>query len=293
MSLGRGLDSLIPKKTIAPTAPSPDKPDETISGEQILQIPVEQITVNPRQPRKEFGHSSLEDLINSIKEHGIIQPLIVTKKAGGYELIAGERRLRAAKMLEFATVPAVVREASENEKLELAIIENVQRKDLNPIEEAAAYERLLDEFSLTQEEVAKKVGKSRAAVANSLRLLTLPEEVQTAIAEEKIFEGHAKILAGIENEEEQLKFFQKIVREELNIRETERVAAELKPRKTKVSNPILLPDAVTLAQEEDLRKTLGTKVKIEKKDGQGRIIIEFYSEEELRGLIDKIDHFTV
>ncbi len=286
MSLGRGLDSLIPKKVIAPTTPSPDKPDETLSGEQILQIPIEKIKVNPRQPRKEFGHTSLEELINSVREHGILQPLIVTKKEDGYELIAGERRLRAAKVLEMATIPAVVRQASENEKLELAIIENVQRKDLNPMEEAAAYQRLIEEFSLTQEEVAQKVSKSRTAVANTLRLLDLPQEVQEAIAQEKISAGHAKVLAGIESPEEQKKFFKKIIKEELNVRETEREAQKFKPASAEKLTP--LPDANVLAQEEALRTKLGTKVKIEKKDGKGRVIVEFYSEEELRDLIERM-----
>lgn len=287
MSLGRGLDSLIPKKTIFPTTPSPDKPDETIGGERILQLSPSQIAVNPHQPRHEFGHADLEELINSIKEHGIFQPLIVTKEGMGYELIAGERRLRAAKILELPTVPAIVREANESQKLELAIIENVQRKNLNPIEEALAYQRLIDEFSLTQEDVAKKVSKSRAAVANTLRLLDLPTEVQEAISQEKISEGHAKVLAGIETPEEQLKFFKKIVEEELNVRETEKVVKESKPVSARTGKLPPLPDAEVLAQEEELRKKLGTKVKIEKKDGKGKIIVEFYSEEELRELINK------
>jgi len=287
MSLGRGLDSLIPKKSFTPTVPSPDKPDETVSGERILLIPVGEISVNPHQPRKEFGHASLEDLINSIKEHGILQPLIVTKKDGGYELIAGERRLRASKVLGLPTVPAIVREVKENEKLELAIIENVQRQDLNPLEEAAGYQRLIDEFSLTQEEVAQKVGKSRAAVANSLRLLELPEEIQKAINDNQISASHAKVLAGLENEAEQIRFFKKIISEELNVREIETAVKESKPRKNEEPK-IILPDAEKLAQEEALRSKLGTKVEIKKKDGKGQIIIGFYSEEELRELIERV-----
>ncbi|MFA6533742.1 MAG: ParB/RepB/Spo0J family partition protein [Patescibacteria group bacterium] len=286
MSLGRGLDSLIPKKIVLPSSPSPDKPDETVGGERILQLAPSQIAVNPHQPRQEFGHADLEELINSIKEHGILQPLIVTKVGNGYELIAGERRLRAAKVLELGAVPAIVREASENEKLELAIIENIQRKNLNPIEEAVAYRRLMEEFSLTQEETAKKVSKSRAAVANVLRLLDLPAEVQEAISQEKISEGHAKILAGINDPAEQLKFFKKIVEEKLNVQDTATVVRATKPGKA--AKPLALPDAETLAQEETLRGKLGTKVKIEKQGGRGKIIVEFYSEEELRGLIERI-----
>ncbi|MFA5076231.1 MAG: ParB/RepB/Spo0J family partition protein [Patescibacteria group bacterium] len=288
MSLGRGLDSLIPKKVILPTMPAVDKPDETIGGERILLLPVEKISVNPHQPRQEFGHSALEELINSIKEHGILQPLIVTQEGAGYELIAGERRLRAAKVLTLATVPAIVRQASESQKLELAIIENVQRQDLNPIEEAVAYQRLLDEFSLTQEEVAQKVSKSRAAVANTLRLLDLPAEVQEAISQEKISEGHAKVLAGIEDPNEQVKFFKKIIKEELSVRQTEQHIKAAKPAKVKADGSPLLPDANLLAQEEELRRKLGTKVKIEKKNGRGKVIIEFYSEDELQSLIKRL-----
>ncbi|MFA5358851.1 MAG: ParB/RepB/Spo0J family partition protein [Patescibacteria group bacterium] len=294
MTLGRGLDSLIPKKVIAtPTAPLPDKPDETIGGERILQIPIEKIAVNPHQPRKEFGHGALEDLINSVKEHGILQPLIVTKQNDGYELIAGERRFRAAKTLEFKTVPAIVRQASEAEKLEIAIIENIQRKDLNLLEEAAGYQRLIDEFSLTQEDVAKKVGKSRAVVANTLRLLDLPEAVQLAISDGKISASHARVLAGVDDKHEQENLFKKIISDELNVREAEHEAQRVSPPTKKSARSITLPDASVLAQEEELRKRLGTKVKIEKKDGKGKIIVEFFSEEELNDLIDKMGRFVV
>ncbi|MBI5621777.1 ParB/RepB/Spo0J family partition protein [Candidatus Falkowbacteria bacterium] len=288
MSLGRGLDALIPKKIITPTAVAPDKSDETLGGERIYQIAPARIAVNPHQPRQEFGHAALEELINSIREHGILQPLIVTRQGGDYELIAGERRLRAAKTLELPSVPAIVREASESEKLEFAIIENVQRTDLNPIEEAAAYQRLIDEFSLTQEAVAQKVGKSRAAVTNTLRLLNLPEAVQVAIANEKISEGHAKILAGLATPEDQMRFFQKIVKEKLNVRDTEAAAKAFKSGVAGAEAGLALAQAGTRAQEEELRQKLGTKVKIEKKNGKGKITIEFYSEEELRGLIERL-----
>ncbi len=172
MSLGRGLDSLIPKKTaVLPTAPSPVNPGETIGGERIWQIPPSQIVANPHQPRREFAPGAMEDLINSIRQHGIVQPLVVTKEGDKYELIAGERRLRAAQALELPTVPAIVREASASQKLEIAIIENVQRQDLNSLDEAVAYQRLIDEFSLTQEDVAKKIGKLYRIPTSSLSFL--------------------------------------------------------------------------------------------------------------------------
>ncbi|MCX6741207.1 MAG: ParB/RepB/Spo0J family partition protein [Candidatus Parcubacteria bacterium] len=290
MSLGRGLDSLIPKKiTTPPPAPLPEKPDETFSGERIWPIPLAKILVNPHQPRQDFGHAALEELINSIKEHGILQPLIVTKKGDDYELIAGERRFRAAKVLELPTVPVIVREASEAQKLELALIENVQRQNLNPLEEAVAYQRLMDEFSLTQEQVAQKVSKSRAAVANTLRLLNLPEEVQEAISSGKISEGHAKVLAGLESPDEQLKFFKKIVEEELTVREIEAVIPKTKAPRKKAATLTPFLDAQKTALEEQLRLALGTKVRIEQQtSGGGRIVVEFYSDEELRELVEKI-----
>src|SRR3989338_8616169 len=189
-ALGKGLGSLIPqrKSVIEEILP------ETKS--QVLDIPVEHIYPNPRQPRHHFSAADLEDLIQSIKEHGALLPLVVTKKGEGYELIAGERRLRASKMLGNKMIPAIVREASEQQKLELALIENIQRQDLNAVEEAIAYRALIDEFSLTQEEVAKRVGKSRSAVANSLRFLDLSQEMRWALQEEKITKSHARTFFG-------------------------------------------------------------------------------------------------
>lgn len=283
MALGRGLDSLIPKKiTTLPTTPLPDKPDETFGGERILQIPVSQISVNPQQPRREFKHSALEDLTNSIKQHGIIQPLVVTKTPTGYELIAGERRWRAAGLLNLSTVPAIVRQATDNQKLELAIIENVQRENLNPIEEAASYQRLIEEFSLTQEEVANKVGKSRSVVTNALRLLNLPENIQQAIMEGKVSPGHAKVLAGIVDPTAQTKLFERILRDSLTVRETEKAVRLKNPTKT------LSTSAQYLDYETQLRQALGTKVNIVKDKKGGKIMIDFYADEELSDLVNKI-----
>jgi len=289
MSLGRGLDSLIPKKTAAlPTAPSPVNPDETIGGERIWQIPPAQIATNPHQPRREFAPGAMEDLTNSIRQHGIVQPLVVTKEGDKYELIAGERRLRAALALELPTVPAIVREASASQKLEIAIIENVQRQDLNPLDEAVAYQRLIDEFSLTQEDVAKKIGKSRAAIANVLRLLDLPEPVQEAIRNGQLSAGHAKVLAGLDSPAEQLQFFERIMRERLTVRDVEAAIRGNKPPRRASSSNSATTNPQFLAAAEQLRGVLGTKVTVSKTGEKGTVAIEFYSNEDLSELVNKI-----
>lgn len=276
---------MIPKKTNASfTAPSDLTPDETVGGERIIQVSLDKIVVNPHQPRTDFEHQALEELINSIREHGILQPLIVTKKDDGYELVAGERRFRSAKFLELPAVPVIVRDITEVQKLEFALVENIQRQNLNSIEEAMAYRRLIDEFSLTQEQAAQKVGKSRAVVANTLRLLDLPEEVQQAIANGQISEGHAKVLAGLESEAEKIKFFKKIIDDKLTVRDTEMTIKKIREPKGVINS-----DPNLVAQEEELQSALGTKVKIEKRGDGGKIVIEFYSPEELREIINKID----
>jgi ParB family chromosome partitioning protein len=285
MPLGRGLRSLIPSirkpiKDELPAVPPVGEP-----GERILELPVDKISPNPMQPRENFAHQDLEDLINSIKEYGIIQPLIVSKIGpDDWQLIAGERRLRAAKILELKTVPAIVRQAAKQEKLELSLIENVQRKDLNPIERARAYQRLIDEFNFTQEEVAKKMGKSRPHVANSLRLLGLPEQIQKALIEEKITEAHAKLILSLDAPKAQLKAFKRILRGGWTVRETEQAIQKIKPSKGKFK----IKDFAIQDKEERLREALGTKVEIKKKGEGGRVIIEFYSQEELERIIKKI-----
>lgn len=281
--LGRGLGSLIPSKL---TKAATEKIDEIGGGKRVIEIATEKIQPNPHQPRKDFSHSDLEELINSIREHGIVQPLVVTEKDDGYQLIAGERRLRAAKILNLATVPAIIREAKDQEKLELALVENIQRKNLNPIEEAVAYQKLIDEFNLIQEEVARRVGKSRAVVANTLRLLGLPEEVQKAIVDEKITAGHARVIASLEDPKDQLEFFKKIVRFGLNVRDTEKVAKKVLVRK----HDRVIGGADPLIEEKEnfLRGALGTKVSIKKSGRGGEIVINFYSNEELDNIIRKI-----
>ncbi len=281
-TLGRGLAALIPTKI-----------DKTIVGKEeilgpsdrILEVEVNKIQTNPHQPRKEFDDFSLEDLTQSIKQHGILQPLIVTQTPMGYQLISGERRLRASRKLGLAKVPVVIRSASEQEKLELALVENVQRRDLNPLERAWGYKRLHEEFNLTQEEVGKKVGQSRAAVTNSLRLLTLPEEIQKALVEGRITEGHAKVLLGFQDRQTMARHFNDVLRGNLSVRVLEERARIHRRKQGAAPQPT---DAPTQAREERLREALGTKVYIRKKGQKGEIVVEYYTEEELNDLIGKL-----
>ena len=278
--LGRGLNSLIPAKKIVQVF---SKDDISQRGDRLLDIPIENIKPNPKQPRLDFSQDELEELMQSIREHGILQPLVVSKiDDENYELIAGERRFRSAKFLNLKTVPAIVRTVNEQEKLELALIENIQRENLNSIEEARAFRQLMDEFNLTQEDVAKRVGKSRPAVANTVRLLNLPEEIQQAVREGKIKESHARTLLSFENQADQLKYFRQILKNDMTVRETENIVKKAHGKKISGADPNLT------AKEETLRGVLGTKVEIKKTGRGGQVIIHFYSEEELGGIIKKI-----
>jgi ParB family chromosome partitioning protein len=279
--LGRGLGSLIPKK-IPHNIISEQNRDSIIGDEnKVLQVSVDSVEANPHQPRKVFDHEDLETLIESIKVHGIIQPLIVTKVEGGYQLIAGERRLRAARILGLATVPVLVREADEQEKMELALIENVQRKNLNPIEKAVAYQRLINEFNLSQDEAGQKLGVSRSAIGNTLRFLELPEKAQEALGSGAITEGHAKVIAGLEGLDKQLELLNKIVQCNFTVRDTEREVTKTTRRRV-VDRSI--KDPLVEEKEDMLRSRLNTKVLIKKKGGVGQIIIDFYSDEELEAI---------
>ncbi len=279
--LGRGLNSLIPPKKISQAFSS--GAEAAPQGVRLFDVPVKNIRPNPKQPREDFGYQDLEDLINSIKEHGILQPLVVTKIDGeNYELIAGERRYRAAKFLNLKTVPAIVRTAKDQEKLELALIENIQRKNLNPVEEAKAFQRLMNEFNLTQEEVSQRVGKSRSVVANTLRLLGLPEEILQALRSGKIKESHGRTLLSLPDDKAQLKYFSKILKSEVNVRDMEGVARKARGVKQRKVEPALV------AKEELLRSVFGTKVEIKKRGNKGQIIIHFYSDEEYSDIIKKI-----
>ncbi len=302
--LGRGLSSLIPNKqvdtqatsaqdsqvqdTVAVARPMVKNNDEVIRGDSyVIEVDVNQIVANPMQPRHTFDDEKLESLAQSIKMHGIIQPLIVSRKGNHYELIAGERRFQASKRVGLKKVPVIIREADELQKLELAIIENIQRHDLNAIEEGKAYQKLADEFQMTQEEVATKMGKSRSLVANKMRLLTLPIEVQKGLIDGKITEGHAKAILSLSNAEKQRAMYEMILSNNLTVRQVEERAKEtsVKSYQRKAGS-----DPQMKALENTLVEALGTKVKISKAGDGGKIVIEFYSQEDLDSLLGKIAH---
>ena len=284
MALGKGLGSLIPSKEESPAVHEAQQHVGLDVSGSILEVSPEKIKVNPHQPRKVFQPRELEELINSIKVHGIIQPLIVTAKGdGSYELIAGERRLRSAKTLGMKTVPVIIRDAKEQEKLELAVIENIQRKQLNALEEAVSYERLLHEFNLTQEEVANRVGKSRSTVANLLRIIELPEEVRQAIMDEKITAGHARAIASLESPSQQLQMLTKILTNDINVRDTEREVRNVKGGGQKQQF-----DPLVVEYEEKLRQKLGAKVTITKSGNKGEIKITYNSLEDFKDITNSL-----
>ena len=291
--LGRGLGSLIPKKTVTYSQDqfagenqdnNTSKTEVVYDGDRILKISPNKIDFNPFQPRTYFSEAALNDLAQSIKEHGILQPLVVTKKEGDrYELIAGERRLRSSKIVGLETVPVIVREEKNQKKLEFALIENLQRENLNPLETAKAYKRLMTEFDLTQEEVAKKVGKARSSVANGIRLLSLPSEAQNALAAGNISEAHAKQLLALEDETKQLVMLKKILRHNLTVADTDREIKRINGK-----NKSQYKDEVDKELEESLSQVLSTKVEIKRRGRGGQLIIDFYSEEEFKSILTKI-----
>jgi ParB family chromosome partitioning protein len=273
----------VPVPTIAQT---PEQEKVSYSDAQIQEIEVSKISPNPYQPRKVFQAEALKELASSIKEHGVIQPLVVTRTPTGYELVVGERRFRASQLAGLEKVPAIIKESMVDQtKLEVALIENIQRQELNPIEEAQAYERLMKTFNLTQEEVAKKVGKSRPAVANTVRLLNLPAEIQRGVIEGKVMEGHARALLGLNDPEKMLLMYKMVIEQNLNVRQVEGKVRELT---TKRQMDAAAPDPKLLAMESELRGKLGTQVKIQRQGQGGKITIEFFSDEELSELIHKM-----
>jgi len=286
--LGRGLDSLIPKKIdISSYSDFKLEKDDSLSLEKkggiIMMIDPKKIKPNPYQPRKEFNQVALNDLMNSIKEHGILQPLVVSQKDGEYELIAGERRLRSSVELGLSEVPVIVREVDNQKKLELALIENLQRENLNPIDSAIAYNQLINEFNLTQDDLSKKLGKPRSSIANILRFLNLPTEIKSALASGQISEAHAKYLLGVEGEVKQLTIFRKIIYNNLSVRETDSLIRQSGgTKKAKADN-----HQYDVYQDK-LQKHLNTKVEIKNGIKQNSINIFFYSEDDLKEIIKKI-----
>lgn len=280
--LGKGLDSLIVKKVNTDAASTDD-----VSRETLLNI--NQVEPNPNQPRKRFNEDKLQELADSIKVHGIIQPLVVQKEGDRYIIIAGERRWRAARLAGIKEVPVVIRDFTEQELYEVALIENIQRQDLDPIEEANAYSNLIKEHHLTQDEVAERVSKSRVTITNSLRLLKLDPRVQQMVIDELLTGGHARALISIENPEEQYNLANRIFDEKLSVRETEKLVKKiLHPKAVAPEEPVNEADeAIYRDIEENLKTIIGSKVKITRKPGgKGNIEIEYYSTDELDRILD-------
>lgn len=303
--LGKGLDSLIPDKNVKPEAeakvsaeklknknPKDEQADQANiydnpTGELLLNI--NEVEPNRSKPRKEFDEDTLLELADSVRQYGILQPLIVQKNKGYYEIIAGERRWRAAKLAGLKEVPVIIKEYTSQQVVEISLIENIQRENLNPIEEAMAFKRLLEEFNLKQDEVAERVSKSRTAVTNSMRLLKLDNKVQQMIIDDMISTGHARALLAIDNKEQQYSIATKIFDEKLSVRETEKLVKSLKnPKKKnekeKIEHVFVYNDLV-----DKMKNIMGTKVNINAKaNGKGKIEIEYYSEEELERIYDLI-----
>lgn len=274
--LGKGLGALIPML---------EEKDE----KNVQEIEIDKIRPNDRQPRKNFDEEKIKELASSIKEHGVLQPVILRKISGGYELVAGERRWRAAKLAGIKKIPAVVKDLTDAEVMQIALIENLQREDLTPLEEALAYKKLMEEFGMTQEELATRIGKSRSQIANTVRLLNLEEEIQEMINQGKITAGHARALLSVPDAKERIKLAKRIAEENYSVRETEEMTKVLSVKAGKGAgkrkeeiNPALIH--VT----EQLQKALGTKVKIKGSEKRGKIEIDFYSEDELERIIEII-----
>lgn len=290
--LGKGLDSLIPdtgkiSETKEKTKVVEKVIEKIVEKPSEIKVKINSVEPNREQPRKKFDESSLQELADSIKQFGVLQPLIVQKRDNYYEIIAGERRWRAAKMAGLKEVPVVIKEMTNEEMVEISLIENIQRENLNPIEEAIAFKRLLTEFHLKQEEVADRVSKSRTAVTNSIRLLKLDERVQQMVIDGMLTTGHARALLAIENLDQQFQIANKIFNEKLSVRDVEKLVKNLMKEKPvkKVTN--MQQDAVFQELEEKMKAALGTKVSINRKNDQkGRIEIEYYSIEELERLME-------
>ncbi len=280
--LGKGLDSLIPESDMMSITKN-----ETNNGETILKL--SQIEPNRNQPRKNFDEDALVELADSIKEFGIIQPIVVQKRKDYFEIIAGERRWRAAKIAGVKEVPVVIKDYSDQEIMEIALIENIQREDLNPIEEAMAYKNLIDEYQLKQDEVAQRVSKSRVAITNSMRLLKLCDEVQRMLVEDMISSGHARALLGVEDAKTQIELANRIFDEKLSVRETEKLVKSITNPKKKNEQKEIKNEFVYKDIEEKIKDKMGSKVKLNyRANGKGKIEIEYYSDAELERIYDMI-----
>ncbi|HEY5345908.1 MAG TPA: ParB/RepB/Spo0J family partition protein [Verrucomicrobiae bacterium] len=295
-ALGRGLGALLggnPPVTQTPVAPAISAIAPPDNRERVLRVPLNQVRPSALQPRKEFSEEALRELADSIREQGIVQPLIVRENNGFFELIAGERRWRASQLLNLPEVPVIVRVADDRTVLELALIENLQRENLNALEEALGYAQLAEQFKLTQEEIALKVGKSRAAVANATRLLKLPAPVQSFLRTGRISVGHAKVILGLADEKIQQAAAERIVKDGLNVRQTEGLVAKLQARGPRTSNDgkikaIVPIDANIGRLEEKLREKFSTKVHLKYARGKGAVEISFFSDDELQRILETL-----
>ena len=301
-ALGRGLGALMggisgksPAPSPAPPAAAETAPATTPSGEQVQRVAVTQIRPCPFQPRRDFTPETIQELANSIREQGIIQPLVVRAREGGYELIAGERRWRAAQLAGLAELPVLVREADDLKVLELALIENLQRENLNPIEEALGYHKLIQDFSLTQEEAALKVGKNRATVANLLRLLQLHADVQNYLRSGLLTFGHARAILGISHADSQKQLAEEVIRDGLSVRETEQLVNERNARAgahvrngALAQKPGFTPDVHIAALQGQLQERFGTKVLVRYRKGKGAVEIRFFNDDDLDRILDVV-----
>ncbi len=283
-ALGKGLGSLIPNKKQKSAIMSSDF-DENLDDQKIELVALEDITSNPWQPRTHFDRDKLDELAQSIKQHGILQPLIVSKEGDKYQLIAGERRFKAAQILEISEAPVIVKDVSDRDKLELAIVENIQRRDLNPLETANSYKRLVEEFGLSNEAIAEQVGKGVSTVANFLRLLKLPVVVKEAMAKGEITMSHAKIILAYKTKEEQVKAFKQILKNGLSVTDLH----DMQKKSAAKANKEKPRDPVLASWEDKLTKNIGAKVKIQKRGEKGFIKINFHSHSELKNILDKLE----
>jgi ParB family chromosome partitioning protein len=280
-ALGKGLGALIPERESSGT-----------EKEGVLYLPIDQIKPNPFQPREDFNQETIEELAQSIKEKGIIQPLLVRRKGDSFELIAGERRLRAANLLKMKELPVIVKNVEDKDSLEMALIENIQRQELNPIEEAHAFQHLIDKFAVTQERIGEVLGKSRVSVTNILRLLKLPHEIQDELKKGRISFGHARALLEVEDVNYQRKLAQETISKDLSVRELENLIKSQRPKITKRRMSVSHREPLVAVLEEELQHALATKVRIAKRAKRGHILIEFYSPEELQRIVTLIKERT-
>jgi len=284
VALGKGLGSLIPNKKIE-NKNIASEIDDNISDKDIKQVLVTDIQSNPWQPRTHFDKENLDELAQSIKQHGILQPLVVSKNGDKYQLIAGERRLKAAELLGMSRVPVILKEVSDRDKLELAIVENIQRRDLNPLETANSYKKLSEEFGLSNEDIADQVGKAVSTVSNFLRLLKLPVVIKEALAKGDITMSHAKIILSYKDKDEQIKVYKQILKKDMTVHDLQ----DMQKKSVARDNKDKPRDPVLASWEDKLTKNIGAKVAIQKKGERGYVKINFHSHSELKNILDRLE----